>query len=153
MDESLNLLLRRQRPSLSAGEQDRKLREKATELLQQWNFPEASTVRRLVAGIAARCSKATDQPNAYLKSGANAFGIPMGDFNTLRESNSSLANALKYGVAYSVFSISLDRSVKNEQWCLITLGGVACLHYQLTFALGGFVEGTVGELAAMISSR
>lgn len=153
VDESLNLLVRRQRPSLSAAEQDRLLCEKATEILQQWNFPEASTVRRLVAGIAARCEKATDLPNAYLKSGANAFGIPMGDFNAMRSSNSLLANTLKFGVAYSVFSITLDRSVKNEQWCLITLGGVACLHYRLTLALGGFVEGTVTELTAMITPR
>jgi hypothetical protein len=153
VDASLNLLLRRKRPTVSAAEQHRLLRAKASEIVEQWNFPEASTVRRLVAGIASRCEKVTDLPNAYLKSGANAFGIPMADFNTLRVSNTPLAIAIKYGVAYSVFSVSLDRSVKNMQWCLVTLGGVACLHHRLTLALGGFVEGTATELHAMISPR
>ena len=153
VDSALNRLLRHQRPSLPAADQHRLLREKASELIRQWNFPEASTVLRLVAGIAARCEKATDLPNAYLKSGANAMGIPMDDFDRLRDTNSLLANAIKFGVAYSVFSISLDKSVKNEQWCLITLGGVACLHHGLTFALGGFVEGTADELAAMIAPQ
>lgn len=153
VDSSLSQLLRRKSPTVSAAEQHRLLRGKAAEIVEQWNFPEAATVRRLVAGIASRCEKATDLPNAYLKSGANAFGIPMADFNTLRDTNTPLAIAIKYGVAYSVFSLSLDRTVKNMQWCLITLGGVACLHHRLTLALGGFVEGTSTELHAMISTR
>lgn len=151
VDASINLILRRKRPTLSASEQDRRLREKAAELMNRWNFPEAFTVKRLVAGIAARCEKATDAPNAYLRSGANAIGIPMADLPLLWESNEQLANTIKFGVAYSVFSITLDRSVKGEQWCLITLGGVTCIHYGLTLALGGFVEGTAAELAEMIS--
>ncbi len=153
VESSLNQLSRRKSPTVSAAEQHRLLRGKAAEIIEQWNFPEASTVRRLVAGIASRCEKATDLPNAYLKSGANAFGIPMADFDTLRDSNTPLAVAIKYGVAYSVFSLSLDRTVKDMQWCLITLGGVACLHHGLTFALGGFVEGTARELHAMISTQ
>ena len=151
VDASLSRLLRRQRPSLPADEQNRLLRDKASQIFHQWNFPEASAVRLLVDGIAARCGKATDMPNAYLKSGANAFGFPMGEFETLKDSDSPLANAIKYGVAYSVFSISLDRSVKNKQWCLVTLGGVACMHHRLTLALGGFVEGTVSELEKMLT--
>lgn len=152
VDASLNQLLRKLSPSLSAAEQHRLLVEEAGRIFNQWNFPEASSVRRLIAGIAKRCVVATELPNAYLKSGANAIGISMDDFELLIESKDQLASIIKYGVAYSAFSITRDRSVKNKQWCLLTLGGVACLHFGLTFALGGFVEGTSKELKSMISN-
>lgn len=151
VEASLNLLLRKQRPTVSSSEQHRLLREKATEIFNQWNFPEASNVRRLVSGISKRCIIATESPNAYLKSGANAFGVLMEDFEQMIESKTELANVLKFGVAYSAFSITRDRSVKNKQWCLITLGGVASLHFGLTLALGGFVEGSTKELNAMLT--
>jgi hypothetical protein len=150
VDASLNQMLRRRRPTLSAAQQDRLLKEKASEIMKQWNFPEASSVRRLIQGIAARCTKATDSPNAYLRSGANAIGIPMSDFEALVKKPGPIASALKYGVAYSAFSIALDRSVKNKSWCLITLGGIACICNGLTLALGGFVEGTGEEVESLI---
>lgn len=150
VDASLNQMLRRKKPALSAAQQDRLLREKAMEMTKQWNFPEAAGVRRLIHGIAARCAKATDAPNAYLRSGANAIGIPMADYELLLEQSGHMSSILKYGVAYSAFSVSLDRSVKNKSWCLITLGGIACISNGLTLALGGFVEGTGEELESLV---
>lgn len=146
VEAALNRVLRRQRPTLSAAEQHRLLREKASALYDEWNFPEASNVRLMLAGIARRCEAATDTPNAYLNAGANAMGIPMAEFNKLRDAKPALATVIKFGVAYSSFSLSLDRTVKNKQWCIITLGGVACLRHGLTLALGGFVEGNADEL-------
>ena len=66
--------------SLDAKVQSELLREKASEIVRRWNFPECRRVRLLVDSIAARCLERSLEPNAWLGAGANAFGVLQDEF-------------------------------------------------------------------------
>lgn len=136
---------------LSGHEQHRLLRERAGEMIDSWRFPECEALRTLVAVIAEQCIKATISPNAELGAGANAIGIPQTEFDQIPKKYPKLSRVLQFGVAYSAISLAPNHGTKKTLWCLIELGGAPILHYRLPFLRGGFVEGTVAELASAVA--
>ena len=148
VDAMASRLQRRKEPALSPVDQERRLRERAKDTITGWDFPESSNVRRLVLGIAQRCLKRSLESNAPLGAGANAFGIPQSQFDQLPKSSPTLASVVKYAVAYNAMTLVPNYECKKRQWCLFELGGMVLLDVGLTLKRGGFVEGTVSELAA-----
>ena len=143
-------VIRGSRPSLDARTQHRLLTEKATDIMQKWDFPQRQSVVQIVDRIAARCIEESLSPNAWIGAGANAYGIPQDEFESLPESHPSLAHVLHFGIAYNALSLNPRYPCKNRDWCLIELGGVPILRFGLTLKRGGFIEGTAGELARMV---
>lgn len=137
-------------PSLSAGLQHRELRAKATEMIQEWRFPERKLVQRLVDRIGRQCVEKALEPTASLGGGPNAFGILQDDFKRIPETFPKLAEVLKYGVGYNALHIKQDHGTKHEIWCLIELGGIALLKYGLSFRRGNFLETTAADFAALL---
>ena len=138
--------------TLGSREQHKLLVERATELVQGWDFPESGLVRRLAERIARVCRARTLEGSAPLGAGANAIGIPQEEFNVLVETDLRLARVLKFGVAYNVFSVLPNHKTKNRAWCLIELGGVLILRYGLTLKRGGFVERRGMDLRQFLSA-
>lgn len=126
--------------------QDRLLRERATAILNEKDFPERNRVLRLANRIAAECIAKTLEANASLADGANAWGVLQSEFDTIAEKHSELARILQYGSAYNVFTLVRDYGTKGQDWCLIELSGTLSLRWGLTMKRGGFLERRLSDL-------
>lgn len=144
-------ILKQREAFLEARRQQRLLKEKADGIVADWNFPEHRSFMRIANVIGEKCLEITKRANAPLGDGANAFGIPNHEFETLGEKFPELARVLKFGVAYSAISVIPSYPCKNKLWCLFELGGPLIVHFGLTFKRGGFVEGTLQELEAELN--
>lgn len=148
--QSETLLIRGKAPSVRAGLQHQLLRRRAAEMIEEWDFPQFRTVRKLAEAIAKECVRKSLEPNASLGGGANAIGIPQEEFESIPELHPELARVLQFGVAYNAFTLVPKHGTKKREWCLIELGGVLAIHYGLTLRRGGFLERRTGDLLAML---
>lgn len=145
-------IVRGKAPSISPEVQDRLIRQRATELIQAWDFPLHREVRKMTDRIGEECLRRSLEGNASLGGGANAWGIPQAEFADLPHSNPDLARVLKFAVAYNAIILKLDHSTKKKSWCLIELGGPVAVHHGLTLKRGGFLERDVADLAAAVGT-
>jgi len=146
-------LIRGPNASLDARSQHRLLRERATEIMERWDFPERVGVAQLVGAISTRCLSESLKPNAWIGAGANAYGIQQSEFETLASDQPNLARVLHFGIAYNALSLNPRYPCKNKEWCLLELGGIPILRYGLTLKRGGFIEGSVEELKRMVAEK
>ena len=143
-------LIRSSRATIESSVQHRLLRECATEMMNEWDFPQSRLVRRLADGMALQCVAKSLEGNAPLGGGATAFGIPQDEFDAISQTDPELAGVLKFGVAYNAFALVPRHRTKNRIWCLIQLGGVLLLHHGLTLKRGGFLERCADDLTLLI---
>ncbi|KPV54935.1 hypothetical protein SE17_00730 [Kouleothrix aurantiaca] len=151
--EASTQLIRGRSPSLNARTQNLLLRQRAGEILDVWDFPQCKLVRHLVGGIATQCLSTSLEPNAWLGSGANAYGIRQLEFDELPEKYPQLAQVLHYAIAYNAVTLIPHYQCKDQEWCLLELGGMVILHHGLTLFRGGFLEGTAKELLRMLQGE
>ena len=144
------LIRRGNDPVLSSDVQHKLLRERAGQLIHEWDFPQCDLVRRLANGIANQCLAKSHEGNASLGGGANAIGIPQKEFDSIPNSNPGLARVIKFGVAYNAFALVPNHRTKNRTWCLIELGGLLLLHHGLTLKRGGFIERREDDLVHLL---
>jgi hypothetical protein len=144
-------IIRGRPPTLRGRMQHQLLRERATRMLEEWDFPHHRLVRRLADHIGRELIEKTLEPNASLGSGANAVGIPQEDFESVPDRYPELARVLQFGIAYNIFTLVPDHSTKRRLWCLIEVGGVLALHYGLSLRRGGFIERRSEDLARVLS--
>ena len=137
-------------PMLGGTVQHKLLRERATEMIHEWDFPQCKLVRRLANGIAVQCLQKSLEGNASLGGGPTAFGIPQDEFDTIPQRSSDLEGVLKFGVAYNAFTLVPRHRTKKRLWCLIQLGGVLLLHHGLTLKRGGFLERRTEDLIRLL---
>lgn len=130
---------------LDAKQQNKSVREHAQKLVDEWDFPYAPQVRRLVDFIAQQCLDLTKRDNAPLSDGANAFGVHMAEMNQLNGSD-ELSRVLHYALAYQALVLVEEYSCKGKTWALFELGGVPILAKGLTLSRGGFAEGNLAQL-------
>jgi hypothetical protein len=153
VEQTATQITRSKPPSIDAETQNRLLRERAAQILEQWSFPYHALVRRVTHEIATRCLKASLERNAWLGPGANAYGVRAAEFARIPTDQPELARVLQFGIAYSALTLIPNYLCKDEEWCLLELGGTLILHYGLTLKRGGFLEGTVNELARIIQTE
>jgi hypothetical protein len=151
VDTIATQVIRSKPPVLESSTQHRLLRDRARRIIEAWSFPYFDKVRRLVAGIATKCTETSLEPNGWLT--PNAYGVLQADFETLAGSNSELASVLQFAVAYNAILVVPQYECKNKEWCLLELGGPVCLAHGLTLKRGGFLEGTTADLAAMLQEN
>ena len=147
------LIRRGNDPVLPSDVQHKLLRERAAQLIREWDFPQCNLVRRLADGIATQCLAKSCEGNAPLGGGANGVGIPQDEFDSIPSRNPGLARVIKFGVAYNAFALVPNHRTKNRTWCLIELGGVLLLHHGLTLKRGGFLERRVEDLVQLLRDR
>lgn len=153
--QMVNLLqtrvIRGTEPRLSTVQQSQLLRNHSSEMVEGWNFPESTSVRRLAKGIAVECVAKSLEPNASLGGGANAFGIPMDEYKRIAMDQPELARTLQFGSAYNAFTLLPGYRTKHKDWCLIELSGPLLLSYGLTLQRGGFLERRVAHLEKLLA--
>lgn len=145
-------LIRGRGASLGSEVQHKLLRQRATEIINQWDFPHHQRVRKLADWIGHQCVEKSLEPNASLGGGAMGIGIPQEEFEAIPESHPVLAQLLQFAVAYSAFTLVPNHGTKKRLWCLIELNGVLLLHHGLTLRRGGFLERTVDDIARILSA-
>ena len=151
VSQSETQLIRRDNdPVIPSDVQNKLLRERAAQLIDEWDFPQCGLVRRLTDGIANQCLVKSREGNASLGGGANGVGIPQDEFDSIPDKNPGLARVIKFGVAYNAFVLVPNHRTKNRPWCLIELGGVLLLHHGLTLKRGGFLERRVDDLVNLL---
>lgn len=150
VSQSETQLIRAKAPTLRSGVQHKLLRERAGEMVREWDFPQHQLVRRLADGIAAECVSKSLEGNASLGGGASAFGIPQDEFDAIPDAQPLLARVLQFGVAYNAFVLVPNHGTKKRLWCLIELGGVLLLHHGLTLKRGGFLERRADDLTRLL---
>lgn len=146
VSQSETQLIRSKPATLTSTAQNKLLRERAAEIINDWDFPQFNLVRKLADGIAAECLEKSLEGNASLGGGPIAFGIPQEEFESIPSTHPRLAVALKFGVAYNAFVLVQQHKTKGRIWCLIELGGVALLKHGLTLKRGGFLERRTPDL-------
>lgn len=146
VSQSETQLIRAKPATLSSELQHSLMRERASEIVREWDFPQQQHVRRLAEGLAAECRAKTLEGNASLGGGANAVGILQEEFDAIPSQYPDLARVLQFGVAYNVFVLVPNHGTKKKKWCLIELGGVLLLHHGLTLKRGGFIERRTSDL-------
>ena len=144
------LIRRGNDPVLASDVQHKLLRERAAQMIREWDFPHFDLVRRLANGIATQCLAKSLEGNASLGGGASGVGIPQDEFDSIRNTNPGLARVIKFGVAYNAFALAPNHRTKNRTWCLIELGGVLLLYHGLTLKRGGFLERRVDDLVYLL---
>ena len=142
----------RGRPSIAIDSrtQDKLLRERATSIVRDWNFPRHRDVRLLLDRLAAILLEKTLEPNASLGQGANAYGVLQSEIDHSLADHPNLQEVLRFGHAYNAFGLIPNYPCKQKQWFLLEVGGIPCLRYGLTLARGGFVEGSLAQLAEIL---
>ena len=146
----IQLIRRGNDPVIPGDVQHKLLRERAAQLIREWDFPQCHLVRRLADGIASQCLIKSCEGNAPLGGGANGVGIPQDEFDLIPDRHPGLARVIKFGVAYNAFVLVPNHRTKNSMWCLIELGGVLLLHHGLTLKRGGFLERQVYDLVNLL---
>ncbi|MCX7318730.1 MAG: hypothetical protein NT113_04265 [Hyphomicrobiales bacterium] len=134
-------------PLLSPENQDKILGDRARQIIQKWNFPFASSIRKMTAAIAKECVDESLAPNAWLGSGANAIGIPQDEFSEAASGkNTEFTQILHYAVAYNAILLRPNYPQGNKLWCLLELGGPVILANSLTLNRGGFLQKRLADL-------
>jgi hypothetical protein len=151
VSQSETQLIRGKPPMLASGVQHKLLRDRAAEIVRDWDFPQHPLVRRLADAMASECLNKSLEGNASLGAGASAIGIPQEEFDAIPSSYPDLARVLQFGVAYNAFVLVPNHGTKKKIWCLIELGGVLLLHHGLTLKRGGFLERRTHDLIRMLS--
>jgi len=142
-------LARVKSPTLTPITQHKLLRERGSKIMEKWDFPQDTAVKRLVHKIAGLCLEKSQEPNGAVI--ANAYGILQSEFDGLAKSRPQVARALQFAVAYNAVTLVPHHLCQTKEWCLLELGGVALLKYGLTLKRGGFVKGTAGQLAEFVA--
>ncbi|REJ91759.1 MAG: hypothetical protein DWQ35_13725 [Planctomycetota bacterium] len=133
---------------LSPATQNHLLRERASDIIERWNFPSYMEVRRLLHEIGTLCRDISMEPNAWLA--PNAYGVSQEEFESIASSHPRLAFVLQFAVAYNAIHLNPNHSCKGQRWCVIELGGTPSLRYGLTLNRGGFVEGGLAQLTRFL---
>jgi hypothetical protein len=152
VDTLATQIIKGKSPSIDAKIQHKQLRETARDVIKKWDFPESDRVRALVDRIGWKCATASLEPNARLAAGANAYGVPQKQFEELSTTHPSLARVLHYAVAYNAITLVPNYPCKNQEWCLLELGGMVILNHKLTLKRGGFIEGNPDDLLKVMES-
>ena len=153
--QSETKLIRSKSPTLSSRTQHKLLRERAGEIVRDWDFPHHKQVKLLADGIAKECVKKSLEGNASLGGGASAIGMLQTEFDEIlknreNEENRLLMRVLKFGVAYNAFVLIQNYSAKNKKWCLVELGGAILVHHGLTLKRGGFLEWRANDMIRLM---
>ncbi|MGI8583303.1 MAG: hypothetical protein ACR2KX_13975 [Chitinophagaceae bacterium] len=121
--------------------------------------PDYEDVYKFLNSIGEFCQNQTYTPNAWNSPGLNGIAISMLDRKHLRDiivNNPNhpyyrLAKIISICISYNLVDVRLNYKCKGDQWMLIYLNRLFCVHFNLPLHNGKFKEQKLTELFSWVS--
>ena len=116
--------------------------------------PEGYDVQKLVKAIGQFCNWATYQPNAPYSPGVTGVAISMADRAKLVDAKvalkipemAHLASVLRTCIAHNIIEVILNYKCKGQNWMVLYLNRIFCMHFNLPLQYGGWREKKLKDL-------
>lgn len=121
--------------------------------------PDFEDVNKFLTSIGEFCQNETFIPNAWNSPGLNGIAILMSDRdhlkNIIRNDNANpyykLAKTIATCISYNLIDVKLNYKCKGENWMIIYLNRLYCVHFNLPLHNGKFKERKLTELLSWVS--
>lgn len=121
--------------------------------------PDYEDVHRFLNSIGEFCQNQTYTPNAWNSPGLNGIALSMSDRRYLKDIIANkpehpyyrLAKVITTCISYNLVDIKLNYKCKGDNWMIIYLNRLFCVHFNLPLHNGKFKEQKLMELLNWVS--
>jgi hypothetical protein len=159
-EQSASAYLLKRSSDIAPGLQEQILKrsvKKSWEKLPEW-APQGHDVQRFIKSIGRFCQWATYQPNAPYSPGVTGVAISMWDRTKLADTKVTqkipelalLASVIRTCIAHNLLEVKLNYKCKGQNWMLLYLNRMFCIHFDLPLQYGGWREKKLKDLVGWL---
>lgn len=159
-EQSASAYLLKRPPDIAPGLQEqilKRLVKKNWEKLPEW-APQGHDVQRFIKSIGRFCQWATYQPNAPYSPGVTGVAVSMSDRTRLADTKvtqkipelARLASVIRTCLAYNLMEVKLNYKCKGQNWMILYLNRMFCIHFGLPLQYGGWREKKLKDLVGWL---
>jgi len=117
-------------------------------------LPRGNEVQQFIRSVGKFSQWVTYQPNAPYSPGVTGIAISMSDRAKLTDPKYTrtipqmdrLASVIRIGIAHNLFDVRLNQKCKGQNWMILYLNRMYCIHFDLPLHYGGWRERKLTEL-------
>jgi hypothetical protein len=159
-EQSASAYLLKRSSDIAPGLQEQILKravKKSWEKLPEW-IPQGHDVQKFIKSIGRFSNWATHQPNAPYSPGVTGVAISMSDRRKLADAKvtqkipelARLASVIRTCIAHNLLKVTLDYKCKGQNWMILYLNRMFCIHFDLPLQYGGWREKKLTDLVGWL---